>query len=337
MRKSMDKILITGGAGFIGSEFVRQTVNKNHRLIVVDKLTYAGDLARLREVSNQIKFNKTDICDRKKLHDIFKKEKPDIVIHFAAETHVDRSIQDASAFIKTNVQGTQNLIDFSREFKINKFIHVSTDEIYGESKSGYFKETDPLKAKNPYSSTKAAGELLVQAALHTYQFPGIIIRPANNYGPWQYPEKLIPVIIFKALNNTKVPVYGKGAQIREWLHVSDCASGIHTILQKGKIGEIYNIGSYFEQQNINTVKMILDGLGKPHTLIEFVQDRPGHDFRYSVDCSKLQRLGWKAKVDFPSGLKQTIGWYRAHQGWLVKKRNFLEAYWKKTYIAKPVK
>ncbi len=331
MQKSIDKILVTGAAGFIGSQFVRQSVKKNYSLVGVDKLTYAGDLERLKDVGKEIKFYKVDICDHKKLHAIFKKEAPQIVIHFAAETHVDRSIQNASAFIKTNVQGTQNLIDLSREFKIKKFIHISTDEIYGESKNGYFKETDPLKAKNPYSSTKAAGELLVQAALHTYKFPAIIVRPANNYGPWQYPEKLIPVIILKALNNTKVPVYGKGAQIREWLHVSDCANGIDTILRKGKIGEVYNIGSYFEQQNINTVKMILDHLGKPHSLIEFVQDRLGHDFRYSVDCSKLEKLGWTPKVEFKRGLDETIRWYHDHQAWLVKKRRFLEAYWKKTY------
>ncbi len=333
MGKPTNKILITGGAGFIGSQFVRQSVKKNYKLVVVDKLTYAGDLARLAQVSSKIQFYKTDICDHKKLHAILKKETPNVIIHFAAETHVDRSIQDAAAFIKTNVYGTQNLIDLAREFKIKKFIHISTDEIYGESKSGYFKETDPLKAKNPYSSTKASGELLVQAAVHTFGFPAIIIRPANNYGPWQYPEKLIPVIILKALNNTKVPVYGKGAQIREWLHVTDCASAIDTILQKGKIGEIYNIGSYFEQQNIATVKMILDQLGKSHELIEFIADRLGHDFRYSVDCSKLEKLGWKAKVDFKKGLQETIQWYREHESWLVKKRSFLETYWKKAYIS----
>ncbi len=337
MNKQINKILITGGAGFIGSQFVRQSVKKNDNLVVVDKLTYAGDLARLKEVNKELQFHKADICDRNKLREIFKKENPDIIIHFAAETHVDRSIQDAAPFIKTNVQGTQNLIDLSREFEIKKFIHISTDEIYGESKEGYFKESDPLKAKNPYSSTKAASELLVQAAMHTYQFPAIIIRPANNYGPWQYPEKLIPVIILKALNDTKVPVYGKGAQIREWLHVSDCARGIDTILRKGKIGEIYNIGSYFEQQNITTVKMILNHLKKPHTLIEFVQDRLGHDFRYSVDCTKLQKLGWKATVDFKTGLKQTIDWYQNHGTWLINKRIFLEAYWKKTYINKTAK
>jgi len=337
MRRSIRKILVTGGAGFIGSEFVRQAVKKNYNLVIVDKLTYSGDLARIKDVVKKIKFYKADICDRPKLNSIFKKELPDTVIHFAAETHVDRSIQDAGPFIKTNVIGTQNLIDLARAFKIKKFIHISTDEIYGESRTGYFKESDPVKAKNPYSSTKASGELLIQAAMHTYQFPAIVIRPANNYGPWQYPEKLIPVIILKASNNKRVPVYGKGAQIREWLHVSDCARGIDTILRKGRIGEVYNIGSYYEQTNLKTVKMILKSLGKSEELIEFIKDRPGHDFRYSVDCAKLRKLGWKARIDFPPGLRQTIKWYDSHQSWLINKRNFLEAYWKKAYASKPAK
>lgn len=334
MRKPIRKILVTGGAGFIGSEFVRQAVKNNYRLIVVDKLTYSGDIARLKEIIKKIKFYKVDICDRPRLSLIFKKELPDTVIHFAAETHVDRSIQNAEPFIKTNVIGTQNLIDLARTFEIGKFIHISTDEIYGESRSGFFKESDPIKAKNPYSSTKAAGELLIRAAMHTYQFPAIVVRPANNYGPWQYPEKLIPVIILKASNDKKVPVYGKGAQIREWLHVSDCARGIHTIMRKGKIGETYNIGSYFEQPNLKTVKMILQHLGKTESLIEFIKDRPGHDFRYSVDCTKLCQLGWRAQVDFSRGLKETIAWYQSHGTWLIKKRNFLEAYWKKAYASK---
>jgi len=334
MRKKLCKILVTGGAGFIGSEFIRQSVKKNYSLVVVDKLTYAGDLGRLESVANKITFYKTDICDRKKISTIFKNEAPDTVIHFAAETHVDRSIQNAAPFIKTNIEGTQNLIDLAREFKVTKFIHISTDEIYGESRSGYFKESDPLGAKNPYSSTKAAGELLIKAAIHTYQFPAIIIRPANNYGPWQYPEKLIPVIVVKAINDTKVPVYGKGKQIREWLHVSDCARAVDTILQKGTIGEVYNIGSYYEQENIQTVKMILTSLGKPHSLIEFVKDRPGHDFRYSVDCTKLEKLGWKAKINFSSGLNETIFWYNNHRSWLKNKLVFLKKYWKKVYSTK---
>lgn len=327
----MTKVLVTGGAGFIGSEFVRQGAQKGRKYIVVDKLTYAGDTARLKTAAPQIKFYKIDIADKQKLRSVFKNETPDTIVHFAAETHVDRSIRDAEPFIRTNVGGTQNLIDLSREFGIKRFIHISTDEIYGESRKGYFKESHPLAAKNPYSATKAAAELLIRAATHTFGFPAIIVRPANNYGPWQFPEKLIPVILVKALNGQKVPVYGKGEQIREWLYVGDCAEGIGTILKKGTIGEIYNIGSYHEQPNLKTVKMILDAVGKPHDLIEFVKDRPGHDFRYSVDCAKLQNLGWKAKTDFATGLKKTVTWFNENRPWLDHKLAFLNSYWKKVY------
>ncbi len=332
MRK---KFLVTGGAGFIGSEFVRQAVNNGQRIVVVDKLTYAGDLERLREVRSKLSFYKTDIADAKKMEAIFKKEKPDTVIHFAAETHVDRSIQDANPFIRTNVTGTQNLIQCCRQFGVKKFIHISTDEIYGESKLGQkFKEEDPIKAKNPYSASKASAELLVRAAMHTYQFPAIIIRPANNYGPWQYPEKFIPVIILKTLHGQKIPVYGEGKQIREWLYVGDCAKAIHMIAQKGKIGEVYNIGSYFENDNLTTAKTILKMLGKSHDQIEFVKDRPGHDFRYSVNCAKLKELGWKPRVNFYDGMKLTIDWNMKHIRWLEKKKKILQSYWQKVYQKK---
>lgn len=331
MVKKTHKILVTGGAGFIGSEFVRQAVKKGQKIIVVDHLTYAGDLQRLHEVKGKYTFYKVDICQKSKLESVIKKERPHTIIHFAAETHVDRSIQDAEPFIQTNVTGTQNLIDCARKYKIKRFLHISTDEVYGESQKGRFLETAALKPKNPYSATKTAAELLVRAAIKTYQFPAIIIRPANNYGPWQYPEKLIPVIILKALKNKKVPVYGKGKQIREWLHVQDCAQGIHVILKKGTIGEAYNIGTYFERENITTVKTILKLLGKPESLIQFVQDRPGHDFRYSVNCAKIKKLGWKPKVTFTTGIKQTIQWYLAHLDWMDKKLHLLEVYWKKVY------
>lgn len=325
------KILVTGGAGFIGSEFVRQAVKNRQKIVVVDKLTYAGDLKRLKEVKTKYIFYKTDICQKAKLEAVFKKERPDNIIHFAAETHVDRSIQDAAPFVQTNVAGTQNLIDCSRKYKVKKFLHISTDEVYGESKKGRFLESTAIKPKNPYSATKAASELLVRAAIKTYKFPAIIIRPANNYGPWQYPEKLIPVIILKAIKNKKVPVYGKGKQIREWLHVQDCANGIHVILKKGKIGETYNIGTHFECENIITVKTILKLLNKPARLIQFVQDRLGHDFRYSVNCQKVKQLGWKPKITFPMGIKQTVQWYLARLNWMETKLFTLESYWKKVY------
>ena len=222
MRKKLCKILVTGGAGFIGSEFVRQGVKAGYKLVVVDSLSYAGDLGRLTDVRKKISFYKVDVSMRKKLEMVFREERPQMIVHFAAETHVDRSIQDASAFIRTNVIGTQNLIELAHDQKVTRFIHMSTDEVYGQSFKGYFSEQDPIKPRNPYSATKASAELLLKAAMDTYQFPAIIVRPANNYGPWQYPEKFLPVIISHALQNQPIPVYGKGEQIREWLHVSDC-------------------------------------------------------------------------------------------------------------------
>ncbi len=319
MLKTSHKILITGGAGFIGSEFIRQSVAKGLSISVIDKLSYAGDLERLKDVRNKIQFYKTDICHKSQLEQIFKKEKPETIIHFAAETHVDRSIHDANPFIQTNIIGTQNLIDLSREYKVKKFFHISTDEVYGDSKKGQFFEDSPIKPNNPYSATKAAAEFLIKAAIRTYQFPAIIIRPSNNYGPWQYPEKFIPVILMKALKNNKIPVYGKGAQIREWLYVGDCARAVDTIVNKGKIAETYNIGSYFERKNLDTAKTILRLIGKPFSLIEFVPDRPGHDFRYSVNCDKLLKLGWRPKIDFDAGIDQTISWAIKHLAWMNKK------------------
>ena len=312
MRRTIRKILVTGGAGFIGSEFVRQSVGRGWRIVVVDCLSYAGDLRRIKEVSKGIRFYKTDICFKEKLDAIFKREKFDSLVHFAAQTHVDRSLQDNTPFISTNILGTQNLIDLSLKYGLKSFVHISTDEVYGQSLKGFFKESDPLKPRNPYAVTKASGELLVQAAIHTFGLPAIIIRPSNNYGPWQYPEKLIPVIISKSLKNQSVPVYGKGHQIREWLHVTDCAAGIMLVLEKGKPGEIYNIGSCFEQRNIETVKMILKFLGKKEDLIRFVPDRPGHDYRYSVNCAKICKLGWRPKVSFVDGIKSTIAWYKSN-------------------------
>jgi len=319
MRRTIRKILVTGGAGFVGSEFVRQGVKLGYRMVVIDSLTYAGDIKRIKEVSKNIKFFKIDICSKEKLEEIFKREKFDSLVHFAAQTHVDRSLQDNTPFIRTNILGTQHLIDLSIKYRLRYFIHISTDEVYGQSLKGFFKETDPLKPRNPYAATKTSGDLLVQAAIHTFKLPAIIIRPANNYGPWQYPEKLIPVVISKSLKDQPVPVYGKGYQIREWLHVADCAQGVFCVLEKGKAGEIYNIGSCFEQRNIDTVKTILKVLGKKEDLICFVKDRPGHDFRYSVDCGKICKLGWRPRVSFEDGIAATVDWYKANRVWLEKK------------------
>jgi len=331
MRKKIQSICVTGGAGFIGSEFVRQGISLGYKMIVVDKITYAGDMQRLKKNEGKYAFYNVDITHFKKMETVLLKEKPQAIVHCAAETHVDRSIQDPTPFISTNINGTQNLIDLAVKHRLQKFLHVSTDEVYGESRKGRFKETAPMLPGNPYSATKASAEFLVRAAMRTHDLNAIIIRPVNNYGPWQYPEKFIPVIILKALKNKKIPVYGKGKQIREWLHVSDCAKAIHLILKNGKIGSTYNIGSYFDRPNIVTAKTILRHLGKSEKLIQFVKDRPGHDFRYSVDCSLLRTLGWKPQIGFNKGIKETIQWYNEHRKWLENKRKFLESYRKKAY------
>jgi len=321
MRKKLHNILVTGGAGFIGSEFVRQAVKK-YKVIVVDKLTYAGDLARLKEIEGKFKFYKTDICNKKLMNNIFKKEKPVSIVHFAAETHVDRSIQDASPFVETNVKGTQILLDASRKYKIKKFIQISTDEIYGEIANGEFNENSLIKPNSPYAASKAAADLLIKSYIRTYGFPAIIIRPCNNYGPWQYPEKLIPLAILKILKGGKVPVYAKGKNVREWLYVEDCARGILQVLEKGRLGEIYNIGSNQEKQNIEVVRNILRVLNTNEARIEFVKDRPGHDIRYKLNWRKITKeTGWNPRVKFEEGIGLTVNWYLRHKHWLFSKGN----------------
>ncbi len=284
MRKKLPKLLITGGAGFIGSEFVRQGVRLGYPVVALDKLTYAGDLERFKGVRRKLTFYKADITNKCSLEAIFKKEKPTFVVHFAAYTHVDKSILKATPFIEANIKGTYMVLEISRKQKIEKFIHISTDEVYGTlACKGSFRESSALNPNSPYSVSKAAADMLVKAYVRTYGFPAVIARPCNNYGPWQYPEKLVPVVIYKALMNEAVPVYGRGENIREWLNVSDCARAIFLVMDKGIIGEAYNIGSGRELPNIEVVKKILRLLGKPQNLITFVQDRPGHDFRYSLN------------------------------------------------------
>ncbi|MCX5699916.1 MAG: dTDP-glucose 4,6-dehydratase [Candidatus Omnitrophica bacterium] len=337
MRKRILKILITGGAGFIGSALVRLVIAKSKsrllrpakaglamtkqcEVIIIDKLTYAGDLKRLEEVGGKFKFYKTDICDKNKIETIFDKEKPEIVAHFAAESHVDRSIDDAAPFIDTNIKGTQILLDASRKYKIQKFIFISTDEVYGEIANGKFNEGSPIKPNSPYAASKAAADLLVQSYIRTYKFPAIIIRPSNNYGPWQYPEKLIPLAILRILDDGKIPVYGRGQNAREWLYVDDCALGIMTIMNKGKIGQIYNLGSACESKNIDTVKLLLKTLGVSQDRYELVKDRLGHDIRYSLNSRKIIReSGWKPIVKLAGGLKLTVDWSLKHQVWLKSK------------------
>lgn len=325
MRKRICKILVTGGAGFIGSAFVRLLLSRDSSprglsLIVVDKLTYAGDLERLKEFEGKYKFYKSDICDKKRIEQIFKKEKPDIIVNFSAETHVDRSIVNSIPFLETNIMGTQDLLDISKKYKIQKFIHISSDEVYGDIEKGKFTEDSPLKPNSPYAASKAAADLLIKSYVRTYNFPAIIIRPCNNYGPGQYPEKLIPLAVLKILKKEKIPIYAKGTNVREWLYVEDCVEGILQILEKGKIGEIYNLGSLQEKRNIEVAREIIKILKKDEDAIKFVKDRPGHDIRYSLDSNKVfKEIGWLPKLNFEEGLKNTVSWCLEHKGWLLSK------------------
>jgi dTDP-glucose 4,6-dehydratase len=309
-------LLVTGGAGFIGSEFVRQAIKRGYKVTVVDALTYAGDLKRLSEVKGRYTFFKSNISNKSAMRNIFKKVWPDAVIHMAAETHVDRSIKDAGPFIDTNVKGTQVLLDCSREIGLKRFIHISTDEVYGEIDRGKFKETSPFAPNSPYSASKAAADMLVQAYWRTYGLPTLIVRPSNNYGPWQYPEKFIPVAVMNLLMGKKIPVYGKGINVREWLYVSDCADGIFCVLEKGIAGQAYNLGSGQQIRNIDLAQNIVRLMGKTGKDITFVKDRPGHDIRYALDTSKITKeLGWRPTVDFADGLSRTIAWYKSQKTW----------------------
>jgi dTDP-glucose 4,6-dehydratase len=286
----------------------------------------------LKEVKSKIDFYQVDIADSKKLNEVVKKVKPSAVVNFAAETHVDRSILDAQTTVRTNVMGTQVMIEAAKNAGVKRFVHISTDEVYGDIEKGKFSETTPLNPSSPYSAGKAAGDMLIRAYARTYQFPAIIIRPSNNYGPWQYPEKFMPVMIYKIMKNEKIPVYGKGINVREWLYVSDCASGVWKVLEKGKVGEVYNIGSGEERKNIDVVKMVLRMMNKGNELIEFVQDRPGHDIRYSLNFAKIRReTGWEPKVSFEDGVERTIDFYTRRFDWLQKKVKYLKSFWKKVY------
>ncbi len=318
------KILVTGGCGFMGSDLVRKSVKKNYGVVVVDKFTYAGDERRIAEVKDKVKLYKTDIANYDDAKEIISAEKPDIVVHYAAETHVDRSILSPNEFIYTNVVGTFNLLQACKEFlKDFLFVHISTDEVYGElpkDKSLKFKETDPLRPKSPYSASKASADHLVNAFFKTYNFPAIIVRASNNYGPWQYPEKLIPLAIARVLTGRKVPLYGDGRQVRTWLFVEDFTDAIFKVIKNGKVGEVYNIGSSEEKENIEVVKKILRLLGRNEDLIEFTPDRPGHDLRYALDTEKAYKeLGWEAKTPFENGLRKTVEWYLENKEWLFEK------------------
>ncbi len=323
------KLLVTGGAGFIGSAFVRAAAQKGFALTVIDKLTYAGDLKRIEQAKDIIFYN-FDIANRDSLETVFSKKDFDVLVHFAAETHVDRSIINPNVFIMTNVVGTTNLLELSFKYGVKKFIHISTDEVYGElltSKSSKFKENDPLLPNSPYSASKASADMFARAFYKTFGLPIIIVRPSNNYGQWQYPEKLIPLFVAKCLLNEKLPVYGKGENIRTWLFVEDCADAIFHIIDKGKDGEIYNIGSNEELRNIDVVKKILKIMNKGDEMIDFIVDRPGHDFRYAVNTTKIElETGWRCCTTFDQGLTRTIAWYMDNKDWLLAKKREVEAF-----------
>jgi dTDP-glucose 4,6-dehydratase len=314
------KLLVTGGCGFIGSNFIHYMMKKypDYKIINLDKLTYAGNLDNLKEFENNpnYSFVKGDICDPHLVNETMKNV--DHVVHFAAESHVDRSIEDGSVFVKTNVLGTHTLLQSALEYNIERFIHVSTDEVYGSIKAGSFKETDILTPSSPYSSSKAGSDLLAQSYFITYGLPVIITRCTNNFGPYQYPEKLIPLFATNILENKKVPVYGTGTNIRDWIYVLDHCKAIDFILHHGTSGEIYNVGGGNEKTNIEITHKILELLGKDESMIEYVKDRPGHDFRYSLDCSKLMALGWEPEYSFEDALEETIKWYNQNKWWWEK-------------------
>lgn len=333
----MPKVLVTGGCGFIGSNFIRQLLNSDPATQIVnfDCLTYAGNLANLTDVSTHPRYTfiKGDITDREQVHAAMRQEVTDI-INFAAESHVDRSILDSGPFLRTNVIGTQILLDAAREFQVSRYVQVSTDEVYGSLGSeGLFTEETPLHPNSPYSASKAGADMLVQAYQHTFGLPAVITRCSNNYGPYQFPEKLIPLFVSNLLRNVQVPVYGDGQQIRDWIHVLDHCRGIEAAWKHGKSGEVYNFGGRCEKANLDLTFLLLDLLKKPRTLIKYVEDRPGHDRRYAIDCTKAEReLGWKPQVAFERGLAETIEWYQANSDWVaaIRTKEYL-TYYEKQY------
>ena len=333
------RILVTGGAGFIGSEYVRQTMARyaSDEITVLDKLTYAGNLANLEPVSGDTRFRfvQGDIADRESVEKAL--DGVNAVVNFAAETHVDRSILEPDAFVKTDVLGTWTLAEASRVAGVERFLQVSTDEVYGAVLSGSSRESDRLDPTSPYSAAKAGGELLVLAAFKTYRLPALVVRGANAYGPYQYPEKLIPLHITNAIDDQPLPVYGDGQQRRQWTHVADFAAGVDAVLRHGQLGEVYNIGSPERESempvNLEVSRRILSQLGKPESLLEFVVDRPAHDRRYQVDPSKLVGLGWTPNWQFWDGLQSTVDWYQQHQAWWrsIKAGEHHQAYYAQNY------
>lgn len=334
----MQNILITGGAGFIGSNFCRYILDKykDYNIIVLDALTYAGNKDNLKDLedNSRYSFSHGNICDEKIVDELM--SKVDAVVNFAAETHVDRSIHSAGEFINTDIKGTFVLLEAAKKYKIQRFLHISTDEVYGSIEKGSFTEESLLEPNSPYSSSKAGADLLVRSYFATFNVPILITRSSNNYGPFQYPEKLIPLFITNLIDDKPVPVYGDGKNVRDWLHVLDNCSGIDKVLHSGKVGEIYNIGAGNEKQNLEITNIILNTLGKSKELIQYVKDRPGHDRRYSVNIAKIENLGWKPKLNFEEGMKNTIDWYLANDDWWRKIKENQEEF-KRFYEAQYVK
>ena len=339
----MAKFLVTGGAGFIGGNFLHIMVNEypNDEYVCIDALTYAGNMETLVPIMNKpnFKFVHENICNRKAVYELFEKEHFDYVINFAAESHVDRSIENPEIFLETNIIGTSVLMDACRKYGIKRFHQVSTDEVYGDLPLDrpdlFFTETTPLHTSSPYSASKASADLLVLAYNRTFKLPVTISRCSNNYGPYQFPEKLIPLMIQKAKNDESLPVYGNGANVRDWLYVGDHCTAIDLVVRNGRDGEVYNIGGHNERTNLQVVKTILNALGKPESLINYVKDRPGHDLRYAIDPHKIEtELGWKPEFNFDTGIKETIKWNLENEEWLnhVESGEYLK--WMERYSKK---
>lgn len=329
--------MVTGGAGFIGSNFVHYLLEKypDYRVLVFDKLTYAGNLANLADLAGNPRYHfvRGDICDAEAVRAAIRQYDIDTIVNFAAETHVDRSIMDADAFIRTDIYGTYVLLEAVKEFGLERFHQVSTDEVYGEVLEGSSVETDPLRPRSPYAASKAGAEHLVHAYFVTYGLPVTITRGSNNIGPYQYPEKVVPLFITNAIDNLPLPLYGDGTQQRDYQYVLDHCEGIDIVLHHGKLGEAYNLGTGVETRNIDMARMILHLLGKPESLIQFVKDRPGHDRRYSINCDKIKALGWRSRHTFEQALEKTVRWYVEHEEWWrpLKSGEYKE-YYRRQYL-----
>ncbi len=327
-------LLVTGGSGFIGSNFIRHMLNKypGYRIINLDKLTYAGNPANLRDIENYPRYGfvRGDILEEAVV-DVVMSRRPDAIVHFAAQSHVDRSIHSAHDFVRTNIVGTHVLLEAAKKYKIERFVHISTDEVYGSTDEGPFRETDILKPSSPYASSKAASDLLAFSFFKTFNLPVVITRSSNNFGPYQYPEKFISLAITNLIEDKKIPLYGDGRNVRDWLYVLDNCEAIDTVLHKGREGEVYNVGGGNEYPNIDIVTMLLDELGKDESYIEYVEDRPGHDRRYAVDTTKIrEEFGWQPKRSFREALRDKIAWYQNNEDWWrpIKSGEFLDYYGK---------